>query len=158
MNIAMIIAGGSGKRTNQDIPKQFLNVLDKPIVIYTLEKFQKHQEIDDILVVCLTGWEEVLKAYGKQFGITKLRWIVPGGATVQESLKNGITFLKDYCKEDDTLIIHDGIRPMVSEEIISDCIEKSKKYGNGISSMPIFEQIFNVADDISALLIHSPSN
>lgn len=149
MNIAMIIAGGSGKRTNQDIPKQFLNVLDKPIVIYTLEKFQNHNEIDAILVVCLAGWEEVLNAYGKQFDINKLKWIVPGGNNVYESIKNGLVFLKDICNKDDIVVIHDGIRPMVSEDIISDCIEKCKTYGNGISSMPIFEQIFNVLDEKS---------
>lgn len=149
MNIALIVAGGTGKRTNQDVPKQFLHVLDRPIIIYTLEKFQSHKDIDNILVVCLNGWEEILKAYSKQFEITKLKWIVPGGDSVQDSLKNGIMFLKEICDKDDCLIIHDGIRPMVSAEIISDCIDKCQKYGNGISSMPIYEQIFNVCDDIS---------
>lgn len=147
MNVAVIIAGGSGKRTNQDIPKQFLNVLDKPIVVYTMEAFQQHPEIDAIEVVCLDGWHDVLRAYARQFGIAKLRWVVSGGNTGQESIRNGIYNLKEEISEDDVVIIHDGIRPMVSAEIISDCIAKCRKYGNGISSLPITEQIFGVTTD-----------
>jgi 2-C-methyl-D-erythritol 4-phosphate cytidylyltransferase len=149
MNIALIIAGGSGKRTNQDIPKQFLNVYDKPIVIYTLERFQNNKEIDDIAVVCLEGWEKVLDTYSKQFGIAKLKWIIKGGESVQESIKNGVFYLKDFYSDDDIIIIHDGIRPMVEDSIISDCIEKCRVYGNGITSLPINEQIFKVEDEIS---------
>lgn len=147
MNVAIIIAGGSGKRTNQDIPKQFLNVLDKPIVVYTMEAFQQHPEIDAIEVVCLDGWHEVLRANARQFGIAKLRRIVSGGNTSQESIRNGILSLKEEVSEDDVVIIHDGIRPMVSADIISDCITKCKEYGNGISSLPITEQIFGVTTD-----------
>lgn len=147
MNVAVIIAGGSGKRTNQDIPKQFLNVLDKPIVVYTMEAFQQHPEIDAIEVVCLDGWHDVLRAYARQFGIAKLRWVVSGGNTGQESIRNGIYNLKEEISEDDVVIIHDGIRPMVSAEIISDCIAKCREYGNGISSLPITEQIFGVTTD-----------
>ena len=149
MNVAVIIAGGSGIRTNQDIPKQFLNVFDKPILIYTLERFEHHPEIDAIEVVCLEGWHEVLKAYAKQFKISKLKWVVSGGNTVQESIKNGIVNLKSKCKENDMIIIHDGIRPMVDDAIISDCLVKCKMYGNGISSLPFFEQIFSTSDNIS---------
>ncbi len=75
MNVAMIIAGGSGQRMHQDIPKQFLNVYDKPVIVYTMEVFQLHPDIDKICVVCIEGWEEVLKAYARQFGITKLEWV-----------------------------------------------------------------------------------
>ncbi|MBQ8974486.1 MAG: 2-C-methyl-D-erythritol 4-phosphate cytidylyltransferase, partial [Oscillospiraceae bacterium] len=90
MNVALIIAGGSGHRMGQDIPKQFINVYDKPVLIYTLESFQRHPQVDAIEVVCIDGWHDVLRAYAKQFGITKLRWIVPGGETGQESLRNGV--------------------------------------------------------------------
>lgn len=79
MNIAIVIAGGIGTRTGKQIPKQFINVFDKPIIIYTLERFQAHQEIDAIEVVCLKGWEEVLRVYALQYGIAKLKWIVLGG-------------------------------------------------------------------------------
>jgi len=149
MNVAMILAGGSGRRTQQDIPKQFINVNDKPIVIYTLESFQKHPDVDAILVVCLEGWFEILWAYARQYGIAKLRWVVGGGNTVQESIRNGVVFLKDKCSSDDIVIIHDGIRPLVEETVISDVIVKCRKYGNAVTALPYYEQIFVVQDDIS---------
>ena len=88
MNFALIIAGGVGTRMGQDIPKQFINVYDKPVIVYTMEAFQNHPGIDAIIVVTLSAWMEVLKAYAKQFNITKLKWVVPGGATGQESIHN----------------------------------------------------------------------
>ena len=88
MNIALIIAGGVGARMNQDIPKQFLNVYDKPVIIYTLEAFQNHPNIDAIEVVCLEGWHDILRAYAKQFGITKIENIVNGGPNGQDSIRN----------------------------------------------------------------------
>src|SRR5574344_1899933 len=112
MNIAIILASGSGERMKQDIPKQFINVYDKPVIIYTLETFQKHPDIDAIEVVCLDGWQDILKAYAKQFNIEKLAWITTGGATAQESIRNGIYNLEGQCSPGDTIIIHDGIRPM----------------------------------------------
>ena len=96
MNIALIIAGGSGQRMHQDIPKQFLNVFDKPVIIYTLEAFQKHPDIDVIAVVCIEGWGNVLDAYAKQFGIDKLKHIVPGGDNGQSSILNGLFELEAY--------------------------------------------------------------
>ena len=94
VNVALIIAGGSGQRMNQDIPKQFINVYDKPVIIYTLEAFQKHPNIDAIAVVCLDGWQEILRAYAKQFNIFKLKWIYTGGENGQESIKNGIIWMR----------------------------------------------------------------
>ena len=120
MKIALIIAGGSGKRTGQDIPKQFININDKPIIIYTLEGFQKHPDIDAIEVVCLDGWHEILRAYAKQYNITKLEWVVSGGKSGQESIRNGIYNLEGKCEDNDIIIIHDGIRPMIDEEVLSD--------------------------------------
>lgn len=149
MNVAVIIAGGSGSRMGQDIPKQFINVYDKPVIIYTLEGFQKHPEIDAIEVVCIDGWHDVLWAYAKQFGIDKLKWIVSNGDTAQESIRNGLEGLKDVCQEEDTVIIHDGIRPMVDEFVLSDIIVKCKEHGNAVTSLPYNEQIFVVDDEIS---------
>lgn len=140
--IAIIIAGGKGSRMGLDIPKQFVNINDKPVIIYTLEAFQKHPQIDYIEVVCIEGWEDTLKKYCKQYGITKLKWIVQGGNTGQESIRNGVYNLIDKVKDDDNIIIHDGVRPMLDEEIISDVIVKCNQYGNGVSSMPYNEQIF----------------
>lgn len=142
MNIALIIAGGTGNRMHQDIPKQFLNVYDKPIIIYTLECFQHHPNIDAIEVVCLDGWEEILRAYAKQFGIDKLRWIVAGGDTAQESIRNGVFNLKETCNPDDIVVVHDGIRPLVDESVLSDILSKCQQYGNAVTSLPYNEQIF----------------
>ena len=146
MNIAVIIAGGSGSRMGQDIPKQFINVYDKPVIIYTLESFQKHPEIDAIDVVCIDGWHDVLWAYAKQFGIDKLKWVVSNGNTAQESIRNGLQNLKGHCKETDIVVIHDGIRPMVDGFVLSDVIKKCREYGNAVTSLPYNEQIF-VADN-----------
>ncbi|MGN1030135.1 MAG: 2-C-methyl-D-erythritol 4-phosphate cytidylyltransferase [Butyricicoccaceae bacterium] len=147
MNVAVIIAGGSGHRMHQDIPKQFLNVYDKPVLLYTLQGFQEHPEIDAIEVVCIEGWDNVLWAYAKQFGITKLRWVIPGGATGQESIRNGVFHLKGICADDDIVIIHDGIRPLVDRHVLTDVIHVCKQYGNAVSSMPYNEQIFVVDED-----------
>ena len=144
--IGLIIAGGSGSRMGQDIPKQFINIYDKPIIIYTLEGFQKHPEVDYIEVVCLDGWHEVLKAYAKQFNINKLKWIVSGGGTGQESIRNGVYNLEDKCSKEDIIVIHDGIRPMIDESVLSDVIIKCRKYGNAVTSLPYNEQIFRTND------------
>ncbi|ERI75888.1 putative 2-C-methyl-D-erythritol 4-phosphate cytidylyltransferase [[Clostridium] symbiosum ATCC 14940] len=149
MNIALIIAGGSGHRMNQDIPKQFINVYDKPILIYTLEGFQRHPEIDAIEVVCLDGWHDILWAYAKQFNVTKLKWVVSGGNSGQESIRNGVYNLEGKCSKDDVVIIHDGIRPMIDDTVLSDVIVKCKQYGNAVTSLPYNEQIFRVKDDKS---------
>lgn len=151
MNIAIIIAGGSGSRMGQDIPKQFINVYDKPVLIYTLEGFQKHPQIDAIEVVCLDGWQEVLWAYAKQFNITKLKWVITGGNTGQESIRNGVDNLKGHASDDDIIIIHDGIRPLVDETVLTDVILKAQKYGNAVTSLPYNEQIFVIDDEISTI-------
>ncbi len=149
MNVAVIIAGGSGTRMGQDIPKQFINVYDKPVIIYTLEGFQKHPQIDWIEVVCLEGWHDVLWAYAKQFNIDKLKLIVAGGSTGQESIRNGVYNLEGKVSDDDIIIIHDGIRPLVDEAVLTDVILKAQEYGNAVTSLPYNEQIFVKDDEIS---------
>ncbi len=149
-NIALIIAGGSGHRMGQDIPKQFINVYDKPVIIYTLDGFQNHPMIDAIEVVCLDGWHDVLWAYAHQFNISKLKWVVSGGETGQESIRNGVYNLEGKVDDDDIVIVHDGIRPLVEDEVLTDVINTASKYGNGVTSLPYNEQIFIVnPDDIS---------
>lgn len=144
MNYALIIAGGSGNRMGQDIPKQFINVYDKPVLIYTLESFQRHPMIDAIEVVCLDGWHEVLWAYSRQFNITKLQWVVSGGNSAQESIRNGVYDLEDKAGDEDIVIIHDGIRPLVDDTVLTDVIQKAMQFGNGVTSLPYNEQIFIV--------------
>ena len=146
-NIAIIIAGGVGSRMGQELPKQFINVFDKPILIYTLESFQKHPLIDCIELVCLDGWHDVVWAYAKQFNITKLKWIVSGGKTGQESIRNGVYGLEGKADNNDNIIIHDGIRPLVEASVLSDVINKCEQFGNAVTSMPYNEQIFVVNED-----------
>ena len=148
-NIALIIAGGSGSRMGLDIPKQFVNINGKPVIIYTLEAFEKHPQIDAIEVVCIDGWEDTLKSYADKYNINKLLWITKGGKTGQESIRNGIFNLDGNINDNDNIIIHDGVRPMLDSEIISDVIVKCNTYGNGVSSMPYNEQIFLKKDEIS---------
>ncbi len=149
MNVALLIAGGRGHRMGQEIPKQFLNVYDKPVIIYTLEGFQRHVEIDAILVVCLEGWSEMLLAYAKQFNITKLRWIAASGETAQESIRNGVFALREACGPEDIVVIHDSIRPMVEDFVLTDVLVTCRKYGNAVTSLPYNEQIFVSGDGVS---------
>lgn len=146
MKIGLLIAGGSGARMQQDIPKQFLTVNEKPVIVYTLEAFQNHAEIDVIAVVCIDGWENVLSAYAKQFGITKLKHIIPSGDCGQASIRNGVYELEKYYGQDDIVLVHDAIRPMVSQEIISDCIVKACQYGCAISVIPCAEAMMKTED------------
>lgn len=150
MNVALITAAGKGERTGQDIPKQFLHIENKPVIIYTLEAFQRHPYVDRILVVCLDGWHDILKAYAKQFNITKLFLVVSGGESVQESLRNGVYALEDICSCNDNVIIHDGVRPLVEEGVLSDVIVKCDEHGNAVTSLPYNEQIFVKDDDMSS--------
>ena len=138
----MIIAGGSGKRMGQEIPKQFLTVDDKPVIIYTLENFERNEHIDEIIVVCIDGWHDVLRAFCKQFDIKKVKYIISGGETVQQSIFSGVKKAYDVYGDEACLIIHDSIRPLIDETVLNDVIETCHKYGNAVTSMPYNEQIF----------------
>ena len=145
-NIGLLIAGGSGNRMHQDIPKQFLTVNEKPVIVYTLEAFQNHPEIDAIAVVCIEGWDQVLWAYAKQFNITKLQYVVPGGKKGQDSIRNGVYELEKHFAPEDIVLIHDAIRPMVSAEIISDNIRVAREKGNAITVIPCAEAMMQTED------------
>ena len=149
-NIVLIIAGGVGARMGQDIPKQFINVYDKPVIVYTLEAFQKHPSIDAIEVVCLDGWHDVLWAYAKQFGIAKLENIVSGGKNGQDSIRNGLYDIASrHNGADDLVLVHDAIRPMVSNDIISDNIRVCRQYGNAITVVPCTAAMLKTFDSLS---------
>lgn len=150
MNIALLTAAGSGTRMHQDIPKQFIHVDNKPVIIYTMEAFQRHPSIDAITVVTLESWMDVLWAYAKQFEITKLKWVVPGGSTGQESIRNGLDELMKHCSVDDTVLVHDGNRPLVTSEIISDSLATYKKYGSAVAAIPCTEVVFESDDGIES--------
>lgn len=151
MNIALLTAAGSGTRMHQDIPKQFLHVDNKPVIIHTMEAFQRHPSIDAIIVVTIDSWSEVVWAYAKQFNIDKLKWVVPGGSTGQESIYNGLMTLKNAGIEEDIVVmIHDGNRPLVTSEIISDSLVTFKKYGSAVAVIPCTEVVFESEDGFSS--------
>ena len=155
MNVAILTASGIGSRIKQDIPKQFLHIKNKPIIIYTLEAFQNHPMIDEIIVICLKGWEEFLKTYAKQYNITKLKYIVNGGKTGQESIKKGIMEAKKHYSGKDIIMIHDGNRPLISAEIITQSLVTCKKYGSAVAVIPCVEAIYKSENGISSD-IHIP--
>lgn len=150
MNIALIIAGGAGERMKQNIPKQFLDVFHKPVIVYTMEIFQGCEEIDAIIIVSLSGWETTIWKYAEKYRITKLRSVVPGGSCGQESIYNGIVEIQKYYNVDDIILIHDAIRPMVSKEIIKDCINVVKKDGNAITVIPCQEAMLETQNQQSS--------
>ena len=151
MNTALIIAGGVGARMGQDIPKQFINVYDKPVIVYTMEAFQNHPNIDEIEIVCLEGWHEIVYAYARQFGITKLKNVVNGGINGQDSIRNGLEDIASrHQNDDDIVLVHDAIRPMLSQDIISDNIRVCKKYGNAITVVPCTAAMLKTFDGLSS--------
>ncbi len=145
-NIALLTAGGVGSRMQNAIPKQFMTVFDKPIIVYTMERFEQHPSIDAIGVICLDGWQNILESYAKQYGITKLKYIAKSGSVGQESIKNGLMELKKHCSPDDIILVHDGNRPMISRDIISDCIAITKQKGNAIACIPCQEAMLETED------------
>lgn len=150
MNIALLTAAGSGSRMHQDIPKQFLHIENKPIILYTMKAFQRNPQIDAILVVTLDTWKDFVWTYAKQFGITKLRWVVSGGATGQESIEKGLKELEHDCRETDVVLVHDGNRPLVSDDIIADSLSTFKKYGSAVAAIPCVEAVFKSSDGYSS--------
>lgn len=144
MTVAVVIAGGVGSRMGANVPKQFVLVEGKPVLFYTLEAFEKHPMVDAVELVLIEGWERDVEDWKEQYGTSKLKWIVKGGASGQESIRNGVYGLEDKCAEDDIVIIHDGIRPLVQPEVLEDVIAKARQFGTGVTSMPYNEQIFLV--------------
>lgn len=134
MNIAIVLAGGTGTRVGADIPKQFIEIMDKPILAYTLDNFQNDSEIDAIEVVCHKDWVDNVQKICDKFGITKLRWLTTGGDTFQESTLNGTFYLRDKIDPDDIVVISFGVSPFCTPDIINDSIRIAKEHGNAISA------------------------
>lgn len=146
MYIALLTAAGRGTRMQMEIPKQFLHVKNKPVILYTMEAFQKHPQIDAIIVVTLGTWKEMIHAYARQYAVTKLKWVVEGGESGQESIKKGLQALEKDCKMDDIIMVHDGNRPLISDEIISDSIATFQSYGSAVAAIPCIEAIYRSKD------------
>lgn len=147
MVTALIFAGGTGQRMNtRSKPKQFLELHGKPVIIYTIEHFEYHAEIDNIVVVCLKDCIDELKGLLKRYSITKVSEIVSGGETGHDSIYNGLKAMKGTAKEGDIVLIHDGVRPLITGNLISENIEAVRKYGNAITSEPARESVLQSKD------------
>lgn len=156
MNIALIFAGGTGTRMNsKSKPKQFLELNGRAIIIHTLEYFENHPDIDSICVVCIESWIEHLKELLHRNFIKKVTWIVPGGATGQDSIFNGLKAIHDNkdVPEDSIILIHDGVRPLISEQLITNNIECVKKHGSAITVTPAIETIISTDNNQKVLNI-----
>ena len=149
MNIALILAGGTGERSGESIPKQFVEINGKPLIIFTLEKFQQCRQVDRIVIVCLKDWIGRLEGYVRTFGMTKVTGIAEGGRNGLESVKHGIDALSG-CAGDDLILIHDAVRPFVDIESIEDNIRVAKEHGMALTSIDLVETLVYSEDGISA--------
>lgn len=149
MNIALIFAGGVGSRMNsKELPKQFLRIYDKPIIVHTIEHFEKNAQIDAIVVVCVSDWIDYFKELVFKYHLQKIRRIVPGGKTGQLSIYNGLLAAKEIAQDEkNVVLIHDGVRPLINENLISRNIESVQKYGSSITSGIVKETIVEINDD-----------
>ena len=150
LNIAVIFAGGTGVRMNSHTkPKQFLELHGKSILLHTIEHFEFHPDIDFIVVACLESWIEILKNELYRFGIKKVKWIVQGGETVQQSVYNALKKIEDNTDlaDDDIVLLHDGVRPLINQQLISQNIESVKKYGSGITVAHQYETVATVNEE-----------
>lgn len=149
MNIAVIFAGGTGKRMNtKAVPKQFLEMHGKPVLIYTLEQFEYHPEVERIVLVCLESWINYAKKLIQKFQIHKIAAVVPGGSSGQESIFHGLDAAKQIAPESDNIVlIHDGVRPMIDQETITNCLACVRENGNAITTTPAIETIFVNGED-----------
>lgn len=129
-NVAIILAGGKSGRNRQNIPSQFINIHGKPILVYCMEVYQTHPMVDDIFVVCLKGWEDIVKAYAKRYGVSKLKGIIHGGSSGMASLKNALDAVRGAYSPDDLIIIQESTRPMVSTELISKLLQAATDKGS----------------------------
>ncbi len=134
MNIAIILAGGIGTRVGENIPKQFIKIQGKPILAYAIENFQNHKDIDAIEIVCHKDWTNEVKNIVETYQFSKVKWIINGGLTYQESVMNGVFYLKDKISPNDMVVVSNGVSPLVTEDIISDSIKVCKEHGNGVAT------------------------
>lgn len=145
--IALILAGGIGLRADESIPKQFIKVGGKPVIIYTLEQFQKCDRIDDIYIVCVDGWIEKLYSYVHEFNISKVKRIVSGGESGLESARNGLNAI-DPVNPDDLILIHDSVRPFVEITTIEENISVAEQHGVAVTSVDLVETLVYSKDGI----------
>lgn len=149
MNIAVIFAGGVGKRMHtKEKPKQFLEIYNKPIIVHTLEKFEKHKDIDGIVIVCVENWISYMNDLVYKYRLEKVKKIVPGGETGQLSIYHGLCAAKEISGDEKSIVlIHDGVRPLIDKKLISDNIKSVQMYGSAITTAVVKETILVVDTD-----------
>ncbi len=149
MNYALIFAGGVGNRMNSKAkPKQFLEIHGKPIIVHTIEHFDNHPDIDAVCVVILAEWMDYTQKLVEKYNLKKVKWVVSGGASALESQYNGLNAIASAAaKEDSIVLIHDGVRPLINEKIITDCIRETKEYGSAVTVAPAIETIIRADNE-----------
>ncbi len=150
-NYVILLAGGVGKRMGTDIPKQFLEVDGKPIIVYSIENFQKNPQIEKIVVVCVKDWIDKTWELVKKYSLSKVEWIIEGGSTGHDSIRNGVFFLKDKVDPDDHIIVHDAVRPVLPQKAIDEVIRVSHEKGNASSSIECHPPIVYTDDHESGI-------
>lgn len=150
-NYVILLAGGVGKRMGGDIPKQFMEVDGKPIIVYTIEKFQRSSQIEKIVVVCVKDWIEHLRGLIAKYSLTKVEWIVEGGDTGHDSIRNGVFFLKDKIEPGDFVVVHDAVRPILPQKAIDEVLRVAHENGNASSSIVCHPPIVYTEDGLSGI-------
>ncbi len=150
-NYVILLAGGVGKRMGTDIPKQFLDVNGKPIIVYSIENFQRNAQIEAILIVCVEEWIPYMREQIEKYSLTKVKWIIPGGATGHDSIRNGVFYLKDKIQADDYIIVHDAVRPVLPQKAIDEVLQVAHENGNASSSIVCHPPIVITEDHKSGI-------
>lgn len=150
-NYVILLAGGVGKRMEYDIPKQFIEINGKPIIYYSIDNFQRNPQIDKIVVVCVKDWIEYCRDLIKKYSLTKAKWVIEGGSTGHDSIRNGVFFLKDKINEDDYIIVHDAVRPILPQKAIDEVLRVAHKKGNASSSIVCHPPIVYTEDGESGI-------
>lgn len=150
-NYVILLAGGVGKRMHTQIPKQFIEVDGKPIIVYTLENFQRNPQVDGIVAVCVKDWSDRLREIVENYHLTKVKWIVEGGTTGHDSIRNGVFFLRDIASSEDFVIVHDAVRPVLPQKAIDEVIRVAHEKGNASSSIACHPPIVYTEDFVSGI-------
>lgn len=150
-NYVILLAGGVGKRMHSEIPKQFLKVNGKPIIVYSIENFQRNDQIEKIVVVCVKDWIGYLLDLIQKYSLTKVEWVIEGGETSHDSIRNGVFFLLDKINSDDYILVHDAVRPVLPQKAINEVIRVAYEKGNASSSIACHPPIVYTEDFMSGI-------